>query len=175
MGSRLFLLFVIVPFVELVLLIRVGEWIGFWPTVGLIVLTGLLGSTMARLEGLSVWQRLQDQLQKGGIPGKELMDGVIILVAGALLLTPGVLTDVVGLLGLFPPSRALIRSQLRKRFSAGVQQGSIRFSVFGQDPFAHPTSMHQGTSTPYSTANPSDKRDISNIVEANVESSTHST
>lgn len=160
MGMRLFFLFVVVPFVELALLIRVGDWIGFWPTVGLIVLTGLLGSTMARIEGLSVWRRLQTQLQKGGLPGKELLDGVIILVAGALLLTPGVLTDVVGLLGLFPPTRALIRAQLKKRFTKGVQSGAIRFSMFGQDPFSTPTATPPG---------PADRRDITDIVDARVE------
>lgn len=109
---RLFLLFVVVPAIELMLLIEIGGIIGTLPTFGIIVATGLAGSALARSQGLSVWRRFQTRLSEGRMPGDELIDGLIILVSGALLLTPGVLTDVVGLAGLVPFTRRLIRKPL---------------------------------------------------------------
>lgn len=137
MLGRLILLFLITPAVELALLIQVDALIGFWPTVGLIVATGVAGSYLARREGVSTWSRLNQRLQVGDLPGKELVDGVIILVAGALLVTPGVLTDVIGLAGLLPPTRALIRRALIRRFQRKMQDGSIQvqFGIFGGSGF----------------------------------------
>lgn len=137
MLARLLLLFLITPVVELALLIKVGEIIGFWPTIGIILITGITGSYLARREGLSVWRRLNERLQAGSLPGKELVDGVIILIAGAFLITPGVLTDLVGFLGLLPPTRALIRKYAMKRFQRAVQQGNVtmRFGAFGPGGF----------------------------------------
>lgn len=109
---RLFLLFVVVPAVELMLLIEIGGLIGTVPTFGIIVATGLAGSALARSQGLTVWRRFQARLSEGRMPGDELIDGLIILVSGALLLTPGVLTDFVGLAGLIPLTRRLIRKPL---------------------------------------------------------------
>ncbi len=130
--GRLLLLFLIVPIAELALLIWVGERVGFWPTVGLVVLTALAGSWLAKREGWSVFNRLQAKLASGGLPGPELIDGLIILVSAALLLTPGILTDAAGFLGLLPPSRALIRTQLRKRFERALTKGNA--SVFVRRP-----------------------------------------
>lgn len=107
---RLFLLFVLVPAVELALLIEIGRVIGTANTFAIIVATGLAGSWLARTQGLSVWRQFQERLATGAMPGIELVDGLIVLISGALLLTPGVLTDVVGLLGLVPPSRHAIRN-----------------------------------------------------------------
>lgn len=118
--GRLLLLFTLVPIVDLALLVWIGRHVGFWPTVGLIVATALLGSFLARREGLSALARFRARLASGAMPGSELTDGLIILVAGVLLLTPGVLTDVAGLLGLFPPTRALIKRALTKRFQHRV-------------------------------------------------------
>lgn len=128
MLARLFLLFLVVPLVELALLIRVGQAIGFWPTVAIVAGTAFAGSFLARREGLAAWTRIQSALAGGRVPGAELVDGLIILVAGALLLTPGVLTDVVGLLGLLPPSRAVIRRLLVNRFQERVTHGETAFS-----------------------------------------------
>lgn len=115
--GRLLLLFTLVPVVELVLLVWLGQHVGFWPTVALVISTALFGSFLAHREGLAALARFRARLASGTMPGTELTDGLIILVAGALLLTPGILTDVVGFLGLLPPSRALVRSALTKRFS----------------------------------------------------------
>ncbi|MEM1271938.1 MAG: FxsA family protein, partial [Bacteroidota bacterium] len=96
---RLLLLFVVVPLVELVLLIELGERIGFLNTVLLVFATGILGSSLARSQGMKLFRDVQTQLGAGRSPNDALIDGLIILVCGALLLTPGVLTDVFGLLG----------------------------------------------------------------------------
>ena len=136
MLARLVVLFLVTPAVELALLLKVGQLIGFWETVGIIVLTGVAGSYMAKREGLSAWKRLNESLSKGGLPGKELLDGVIILIAGALLITPGVLTDVVGFMGLIPPTRALIRKLIMKHVKKKMEDGSLnmQFGFFGGFP-----------------------------------------
>ncbi|MEM6325885.1 MAG: FxsA family protein [Bacteroidota bacterium] len=134
--GRLFLLFLIVPVVDLALLVSIGGRIGFWPTVGTVVLTALVGSWLARREGTAAWRRVQQKLATGGLPGPELIDGLVILVSGTLLLTPGFLTDLVGILGLLPPSRAVARKALRQRFERAVENGSVR--VVGAPPFGGP-------------------------------------
>jgi UPF0716 protein FxsA len=133
MLGRLLLLFLLTPAIELGVLIQVDQLIGFGPTIGLIVATGIVGSYLARREGVNTWRRLNERLSAGDLPGKELVDGAIILVAGALLVTPGVLTDVVGFLGLIPPSRALFRKALMRRFQSKMREGSmqVQFGIFG--------------------------------------------
>lgn len=126
-GMRLFLLFVVVPAIELMLLIEIGQIIGTLPTFGLIVVTGLAGSALARTQGLSVWKKFQARLSEGRMPGAELIDGLIILVSGALLLTPGVLTDILGLAGLIPFTRRMLRKPLsayvRQHFTLNTRSG----------------------------------------------------
>jgi len=129
MLGRLLMLFLLTPAVELGLLIQVDRLIGFWPTIGLIVATGIAGSFLARREGLNTWRQLNQRLGAGDLPGKELIDGVIILMAGALLVTPGVLTDVIGFLGLLPPTRALIRRLVMRRFRRKMEEGSLQVQL----------------------------------------------
>ena len=138
MFARILLILLITPIVELALLIQVGEWIGFWPTMGIIVATAFLGSYMLRREGLAVWRRFNARLSAGDLPGTEVVDGVIVLMAGALLVTPGVLSDVVGILGLLPPTRATIRSLIMKKVRAKIAAGtaSAGFFSFGSSPDA---------------------------------------
>lgn len=131
MLGRLLLLFLLTPFVELALLIQVDRLIGFWPTMGLVVATGLAGSYLAKREGLSVWRRFNRRLAEGGLPGRELADGMIILVAGALLITPGVLTDVLGFIGLIPFTRAPIRRLLIRRLKRKMADGVVQLHVGG--------------------------------------------
>lgn len=140
---RLLALFVILPAVELVLLLQFHRWTGFWPTVALILFTGLFGGYLARREGLNAWRRVQQRLSNAQVPGAELVDGLIVLVSGALLVTPGLLSDIAGFVGLLPPTRALIRGVLIRRF-----QHSQRTAVFtsGMGPFAAtPDTGWQGT------------------------------
>lgn len=127
MFFRLLALFVLVPVVELALLIRLGEIIGLWPTLGIIVLTGVAGSALAKQQGFSTLRKLQDRTRRGEMPGRELLDGVIILVAGALLLTPGVLTDILGFMGLVPFTRGFIRKFVIRQFK---KRESMKFQVF---------------------------------------------
>jgi UPF0716 protein FxsA len=121
---RLLLLFTTVPLVELALLLWVGARIGVLPTVALILVTGVAGASLARLQGLATWRRFQAALAAGRLPGSELLEGLIILVAGALLLTPGILTDAAGFLLLVPPARRWIvgRAEVRLR-ARGVVGG----------------------------------------------------
>lgn len=131
MLGRLLLLFLLTPLVELALLIQVDRLIGFWPTMGTIVATGVAGSYLAKREGLSVWRQFNRRLNAGGLPGRELVDGVIILTAGALLLTPGVLTDVIGFVGLIPWTRAPLRRLLLRRLRRKVEEGTMQIHVGG--------------------------------------------
>lgn len=139
--ARIFALFLIMPVVELALLVQVDKLIGFWPTVGIILFTGLLGGYLAKREGLAVWNRFNQKMAEAAIPGKEILDGVIILVAGALLITPGVVTDVFGFLGLLPPTRALIRKMVQKRIDRAMQRGAI--TMVGFDGWTEPPSYYE--------------------------------
>jgi UPF0716 protein FxsA len=114
---RLLLLFTTIPLAELALLLWIGGRIGLMPTVALILATGALGAALARHQGLATWGRFQEALAAGRLPGRELLEGLLILVAGALLLTPGVLTDAAGFLLLVPPARRWIvgRAEFRLR------------------------------------------------------------
>ncbi len=119
--TRLLALFIVLPAIELALLLQFHAWTGFWATVALILGTGIAGSLLARREGMQAWRRLQDKLRRAEIPDAELIDGVIILVAGALLVTPGLLTDVAGFVGLLPPTRRLLRRAVEKKLRASTR------------------------------------------------------
>lgn len=141
--SRLALLFVAVPLLELFLLIRLGAVIGLLPTLALCVLTGVAGAWLARREGLRALWSFQARLAKGGMPGRALMDGICILLGGALLLTPGLLTDVVGFSLLLPPSRRWIQERMQRRIESQLADGSLRVTTFGGFPGAG--GAHRGT------------------------------
>jgi UPF0716 protein FxsA len=111
MLARLALLFVTVPLAELALLVWVGRRVGLVPTVALVVVTGIAGAALARWQGLATLDRFRAALDAGRLPHRELVDGVLILVAGAVLLTPGLLTDLAGFLLLVPPVRRLVRDR----------------------------------------------------------------
>lgn len=134
--SRLALLFVAVPLLELFLLIRLGGAIGLLPTLALCVLTGVAGAWLARREGLRALWSFQQRLARGGVPGRALMDGLCILLGGALLLTPGLLTDVVGFSLLLPPSRRWIQERMQRRIERGLADGTIRVTTIGGFPGA---------------------------------------
>ena len=131
MIARLGCLFVLVPLVELVLLLRVGQWLGVLPTVALVAATGVMGAWLVRTEGVRTMARFQEQLARGELPGKVLMDGAAILVGGTLLLTPGVLTDVVGFALLFPPTRSLLQGWAAARLARGLESGRIHVTSAG--------------------------------------------
>ncbi len=126
------LLFLVVPVVELYVIVQVAGSIGVLETFGLLIVISALGAWLVRREGMGVLGRIQARLAQGTMPTNELIDGGLIMFAGALMLTPGFVTDVVALLLLFPPTRAMVRSVLRRRFRGRVQ-------VFGSGP-AGPSS-----------------------------------
>lgn len=129
--GRLFVLFVLVPVIELALLIQIGRVVGLLPTVGLVLLTGAVGAWLARAEGLRVFFNFQNELQTGRLPGQAVFDGLCILVGGALLLTPGVLTDLVGFALLLPPTRRWIQRRMRRSLERRMQDGTVRVVTFG--------------------------------------------
>ncbi|HUT91587.1 MAG TPA: FxsA family protein [Thermoguttaceae bacterium] len=118
MLVRLFLLFTLIPLVELALLFWIAQHTGWLFTLSLVIVTGVVGAWLARQEGLRCWLEVQRQLAEGKLPAEPLLDGLMILVAGALLITPGVLTDLVGFALLVPPIRRLVRRHLSARFQA---------------------------------------------------------
>ena len=119
----LFLIFVIVPFIEIYLLIEVGGVIGALPTIGLVVLTAVVGAGLLRAQGLATITRVQSTLAQGGLPAMELMEGAFLLVGGALLLTPGFFTDAVGFACLIPPLRRWLIARVLERGVMHVQSG----------------------------------------------------
>ncbi len=125
MLFRLFLLFTIIPLVELYLLIKVGSVIGAAPTILIVIGTGFAGAWLARMQGMGVMWRMRENLNNGLMPAEELIDGAIILAAGAVLLTPGLITDVVGLLLLIPYTRNAFKRRLRRRFDSWMQSGAV--------------------------------------------------
>lgn len=120
---RLFLLFTLVPVVEIALLIEIGQVIGTWVTVGLVVLSGVVGSAMARQQGLQVVHRARQELGAGQVPAGRLLDGVFVLVGGVFLVTPGFITDIAGLLVLVPAVRARIKTWLADRLRRWLEDG----------------------------------------------------
>ncbi len=117
MLAPLVLLFILVPILELYVIIQVGQEIGALWTIAILVADSILGSLLLRAQGRSVWQRFNAALSAGRPPAREVLDGVLIVLGGALLLTPGFTTDVVGLLLLVPPTRAVIRRVLVRRLA----------------------------------------------------------
>jgi UPF0716 protein FxsA len=117
----LVILFIGVPFAELYVLIQVGHAIGVLDTLGLLLLVSIVGAWLAKREGLGVLRRMQAAVDAGRVPGTELLDGFLILMAAALMLTPGFLTDIVAILLLLPPVRAGLRRELRRRFARRIE------------------------------------------------------
>lgn len=135
MLPRLFLIFALVPFIELYLLVQVGTVIGAAPTILLVIFTAAAGAWLARTQGLGILAKVQSDLARGVMPAQAMLDGFCILLAGLLLLVPGFLTDVCGLLLLLPPVRSLIVARLGRHFAVryaagGTAQGG-HFVVYG--------------------------------------------
>jgi UPF0716 protein FxsA len=117
MLPLLLLIFILVPIAELAVIIQVGSWIGVWWTIGLLIADSLLGSMLMRSQGRAAWRRFNTTLAAGRPPAREVLDGVLVIFGGALLLTPGFITDVFGIFFLLPPTRAVLRRLLVRRFA----------------------------------------------------------
>src|ERR1700729_511023 len=112
MGLLLVLVFIVVPIAELYVIIQVGELIGVWPTLLLLLLDAIVGSWLLKHEGRAAWRRFNQALAERRMPGKEVADGFLVILGGALLVAPGFLTDILGVLLLIPVTRAVFRRVL---------------------------------------------------------------
>ncbi len=130
----LVVLFILVPIAELYVIIKVGEAIGLVPTLALLVLDAILGSVLWRQQGRAAWIRFNRALAENRLPHKEVFDGVLIIFGGALLITPGFLTDILGLILLIPPTRALVRAFASRSVRRRMARGDVTFFSVGGPP-----------------------------------------
>ena len=130
MLGKLFLLFAVIPVAEIYVLVSVGGVIGVLPTIALVLLTALAGAHLARLQGLAVMMRIRENLAQGFMPAEELLDGLLIFLAGMTLLTPGFLTDIMGLLILLPATRNVFKRWLRKKFDEWRQNPNVHITFY---------------------------------------------
>ena len=135
----LVLIFIVVPIIELYVIIQVGEAIGVWWTIALLIADSILGSLLMRAQGRAAWRRFNEAVGSGKVPAREVLDGVLVIFGGALLLTPGFISDILGALLLLPPTRAIARSILVRRFG-----GRMVASVTGgmRQPATWPRNGH---------------------------------
>jgi UPF0716 protein FxsA len=130
----LVLIFIVVPIAELYVIIQVGGAIGVLPTLALLIADALLGSLLLRHQGRAAWIRFNRALAENRLPHKEVFDGVLIIMGGALLLTPGFLTDIVGLILLIPPTRAAVRGIAARMVRGRMARGRVAFWTLGGMP-----------------------------------------
>ena len=130
MLLKLFLAFTLIPVIELYLLIKLGATVGPFNTLLLVILTGAAGAYLAKLQGLEAMFRVKTRLQQGETPAEEMLDALIIFIAGIVLLTPGLLTDISGLLLLLPATRRTFKIWLRQKFDQWIQSSNVHISKY---------------------------------------------
>ncbi len=136
MRFGLLLLFIGVPLLEMAVLIQLGRFFGLWSTLAIIILTGFAGAALARRQGMRVLMRMQEEMHAGRIPAAEMVDGLLILIAGVMLITPGFLSDVSGLLLLLPGVRHFVRNWLRQKLTRMMQSGRTHIFIRDHDFFS---------------------------------------
>ncbi|RLB71486.1 MAG: membrane protein FxsA [Deltaproteobacteria bacterium] len=130
MLLKLFLAFTLVPIIEIYFLIKIGQVIGPLSTIALVLGTGFVGAWLARQQGMQTMFRVRSNLQQGIMPAEDLLDGFLILIAGIVLLTPGLLTDCTGILLLIPPVRLRFKRYLRKKFDEWINTHEVHITRF---------------------------------------------
>jgi UPF0716 protein FxsA len=128
--NKLLILFVIVPVTELYILIEVGKKIGGLTTIGIIILTGIIGAYLVKGQGFMILKKIQSDLNEGIIPGDSLIQGAIILAGGIFLLTPGFVTDIIGFIFLIPVSRRVVKKYLLKWLKGKIKEGNFYYRKF---------------------------------------------
>jgi UPF0716 protein FxsA len=123
MLALLALVFIVVPLVEIYVIVQVGQAIGALNTIGLLLLFSIVGAWLARHEGFVIVQRVRERLDRGEVPGREMLDGLLVLFGGILMIVPGFVSDAFGLLLVFPPTRAVARHFLQRRFTVQTLGG----------------------------------------------------
>ena len=121
MFLKLFLAFTLVPFIEIYLLIKIGAQVGAFNTILIVIITGLLGAWLAKLEGIRTMTKVRESLNRGELPAEELLDAMLIFIAGIVLLTPGFITDLAGLTILVPKARYWFKRWLRKKIDEWIE------------------------------------------------------
>ena len=130
MFLKLFLAFTLIPVAEIYLLITIGGYIGAMNTVLLVIITGFSGAYLARLQGMQTMFRVRESLQAGVMPSGDLVDAVLIFMAGVVLLTPGFITDIAGILMLFPPTRNYLKKLAMKKLNQWIKDQHIEFRQY---------------------------------------------
>jgi UPF0716 protein FxsA len=126
MRIKLLALFVVVPLLELALLIRVGNLLGFWVTMAIVIVTAMVGASLARSQGTRVLREIRRDLTAGRVPASNLLDGLLVLIGGIVLLTPGFITDLVGLALLLPFTRSRLKRAVARRFEGLIRSGRVQ-------------------------------------------------
>ena len=135
MLGRLFLLFTLVPLVELYLLVTIGQWMGPGPTIALVAATGFVGAALARREGRKAIASYQEAMSKGQLPEDGIVSGLLILAGGVMLITPGVMTDIFGLSMMIPPIRRATAKLVKRRMQARIASGEVQVMHIGGGAF----------------------------------------
>ncbi|WP_293269054.1 FxsA family protein [Neptunomonas sp.] len=147
----LFLLFILIPIIEITVLINVGQIIGTWYTVGLVLMSAFIGVNMLRYQGLSTLARAQQRIKTGEMPAQEMVEGLVLAVGGALLITPGFVTDIIGFCCLIPMTRQAFVKGLMKRFkvaSMSNQQSFGQTDTFDEPKFDKNSSFKDPSKPP---------------------------
>jgi len=141
MPLLLVILFIVVPIAELAVLIQVGQAIGVWWTILLLIADAILGSWLLRTQSRAAWRRFNEALAGGRVPHREVVDGVLVIFGGVLLLTPGFITDIFGVLYLFPPTRVLLRGLLVRRGALKLMGSMPMTATPPNGRFRHPDDV----------------------------------
>jgi UPF0716 protein FxsA len=129
MVIKLFLAFAVIPLVELYLLIKIGHHLGAFNTILIVILTGFVGATLARMQGMKTMLRIRDSLNRGEVPTEALVDAFLIFAAGVVLLTPGFVTDLAGVAMLIPATRVRFKGWIRKRFHQWIEKNRANIVI----------------------------------------------
>jgi UPF0716 protein FxsA len=130
MLLKLFLAFTLIPFFEIYLLIKIGYYLGAFNTILVVIVTGLLGAYLAKLQGIKTMTRVRESLNRGELPAEQMLDAVLIFVAGIVLLTPGFITDLAGIAILIPNTRFWFKRWLRKKFDQWISENRMNIVMF---------------------------------------------
>jgi len=130
MLLKLFLGFTIIPFFEIYLLIKIGHYLGAFNTILIVIVTGFLGAYLARLQGIRTMMKVRESLNRGELPAEEMLDALLIFVAGIVLLTPGFITDLVGIAVLIPNTRFWLKRWLRRKFDQWISENRTNVIIF---------------------------------------------
>ena len=124
MFIRLLLLFTLVPLIELFILLQLNKYIGLGYTFGIVIITGIVGAYLAKSQGRQIWFRLRYEMGEGRMPGEQLINGLCVLVGGAMLLTPGILTDSLGFILVVPGTRELVKVLIKRKLQQIMDDGN---------------------------------------------------